>query len=134
QSKCPVLHVECDAAVLGEIELPAGDDGPVRSELEPAPELDRLRMLPAKFMFEVFDLGVGVGAAVVESAPGAEAAAKAEREVVGFSELASGVIIRSDRALERARCHHAVRFELRIAGLVVFSVSFELPLLTGQPR
>src|SRR5262245_45124084 len=87
-----------------------------------------------EFILEVLDFGIGIGVAVIEAAPSAKPAAKAESEVEDFSECAASFVLGCYLTLERFRGHDAVRLELRIAGLVVFSVGFELPNLASEPR
>src|SRR5262245_10451954 len=91
-------------------------------------------MRATKLVLEMLDLGVGVGVAVVEAAPSAEAATEAEGEIIGLAEVASGFVLRGDLSLERLRGHDAVGFEFGIAGSVVVLIGADLPSLTGQPR
>src|SRR5262249_38735027 len=103
------------------------------SALDMLPEAGCFRVHQSEFALEALDLGVGIGVAVVEATPSAKPAAKAKSEIEDLPECAPGLVLRCDLALERLRGHHAVGFELRVTGLVVFPIGLELPRLVGQP-
>src|SRR5262249_20236663 len=112
----------------------AGENASVRRPLELVPELSCRWVTVAVRVLELLDLGVGIGVAIIELAPGAEPAAEAKSQIVGLAEVAPGLVVGGHGALERLRRHHAVGLVLRVAGLVVLAVGFKLPVFAGQPR
>ena len=105
----------------------------MRGAVERVPELDGDPVAVAKGNLEAFNFGVAIGVARIELAPGADAAAKAEGQVVDLAEGAAGLIGGRYRSLECLRSHDAVRFKFRISGGVVLAISVELPVFASQP-